>query len=426
MRIAVLKERHSNETRVAANPEIVKKYNSLGFSVAVESGAGLGSQFLDDDYAKQGAVICQNLEETLKDANLVLHVRAPESGLHHYPKGSLLVWFSGPIDRPESFHEFARHNLTTFGLEFIPRISRAQSMDALSSQSNLAGYKAVLDAASEFSRAFPMMMTAAGTIPPARVLVLGAGVAGLQAIATARRLGAIVSAFDVRPAAKEQVESLGAHFVEIEGESQNAETKGGYANEMTEDYKRRQAEKLADTIKTMDIVICTALIPGKKAPILVTEDMVKTMKPGSVIVDLAVERGGNCPLSEANKVVTKHNVKLVGHLNVPGRLASDASRLYARNMFHFVELLWNKETKSLNIDLGDPIVEATLMTKDGHVIPEAFGGIKKNPSKQSQPSEEVDSLKEVEVQAEDVEILPPEEGPKDPNDKDSLQGRLRA
>jgi len=260
-------------------------------------------------------------------------------------------------------------------MELMPRITRAQVMDVLSSQSNLAGYRAVIDAANEYGRAFPMMMTAAGTIAPARALVMGAGVAGLQAIATLRRLGAIVSATDVRPAAKEQVESLGATFVAVQDdEFKQAETAGGYAKEMSAEYKAKQAQLIADTIKKQDLVITTALIPGRKAPVLVTEEMVKSMKPGSVIVDLAVEQGGNCPISEPGKVVKKHGVTLVGHLNVPGRLAADASSLYARNLLAFVTLLYDKETKALKIDWEDEIVKGTALTRDGKIVHPALAG----------------------------------------------------
>ncbi|MBC7136864.1 MAG: NAD(P) transhydrogenase subunit alpha, partial [Oceanibaculum nanhaiense] len=263
--------------------------------------------------------------------------------------------------------------VATFGMEFVPRITRAQSMDVLSSQSNLAGYKSVLDAAAEFGRAFPMMMTAAGTIPPARVMIMGVGVAGLQAIATARRLGAIVSATDVRAATKEQVESLGATFVMVDSEeAKQAETAGGYAKEMSDEYKKQQAALIAETLKKQDIAICTALIPGRKAPTLITEAMVKSMKPGSVIVDLAVEQGGNCEASEPGKVVQKHGVTIVGHLNVPGRLPVDASALYAKNLLNFVTLLIDKETKALKIDLEDEIVKGTLVTQDGQIVHPAF------------------------------------------------------
>lgn len=422
MRIAILKERGFNETRVAASPETVKKYISLGCIVCIEKDAGLQAQFLNEDYTKAGAEIKATPKDTLENADLILHVRSPlldpasSPEISFYKKGATLLGLLDPYTDIDQFVQYATSDVTSFSLELIPRISRAQAMDVLSSQSNLAGYKAVLDAASIFGRAFPMMMTAAGTIPPARVLVLGAGVAGLQAIATARRLGAIVSAFDVRPVAKEQVESLGASFIEVEAPIESAETSGGYAKEMSDDYKNRQIQKIADVLKNTDIVICTALIPGKPAPILITEDMVKNMKSGSVIVDLAVERGGNCPISEAGKVVHKHHVSIMGHLNIPGRLASDASRLYARNLYHFVELLWDKEAKNLKIDLDDPIIQATLMTHQHKVVHPDFGGQKPKIIAKEDISKTIEA-----------EILPPDNHEhNDENDKTSLEGRLSA
>jgi NAD(P) transhydrogenase subunit alpha len=289
--------------------------------------------------------------------------------------GAALIALLAPYAAKAEAAAYAGRNIQAFAMELVPRITRAQSMDVLSSQANLAGYKAVLDAAAEFGRALPMMMTAAGTIAPARVLVLGVGVAGLQAIATARRLGAIVSATDVRPATKEQVESLGASFVAvINDEFKQAQTAGGYAKEMSDDYKRQQQALMAETIKKQDIAICTALIPGRPAPVLITEEMVKTMKPGSVIVDLAVEQGGNCPLSEAGRVVVKHGVTLVGHRNVPSRVAVDASALYARNLLAFLTPLIDKETKALKIDRDDEIVNATLLTAGGQVVHPAVQG----------------------------------------------------
>jgi NAD(P) transhydrogenase subunit alpha len=289
--------------------------------------------------------------------------------------GAVLIGILAPYAAREQAQAYAARGVNAFAMEFMPRITRAQTMDVLSSQSNLAGYKAVVDAASEFGRAFPMMMTAAGTVAPARVLVMGAGVAGLQAIATARRLGAIVSATDVRPAAKEQVQSLGATFVAVEDEEfKQAETAGGYAKQMSAEYQQKQKALIAETIKKQDIVITTALIPGRKAPVLVDEEMVKSMKPGSVIVDLAVEQGGNCPLTEPDKVVVKHGVKLVGHLNVPSRLAVDASALYARNLLNFVTLMIDKGTKALKIDWEDEIIKGTALTRDGKIVHPALTG----------------------------------------------------
>lgn len=382
MKVAIPKERRALEARVAASPETVKKLIGLGLSVTVESGAGAGASILDDAFAAAGATIAPDEAAALGDADIVLKVQRPmlagEGGVDELAlmkPGAALIALLAPYAAKAEAVAYAGRNIQAFAMELVPRITRAQSMDVLSSQANLAGYKAVLDAAANFGRAFPMMMTAAGTIAPARVLVLGVGVAGLQAIATARRLGAIVSATDVRPATKEQVESLGASFVAvINDEFKQAQTAGGYAKEMSDDYKRQQQALMAETIKKQDIAICTALIPGRPAPVLITEEMVKTMKPGSVIVDLAVEQGGNCPLSEAGRVVVKHGVTLVGHLNVPSRIAVDASALYARNLLAFLTPLIDKETKGLKIDRADEIVKATLLTADGQVVHPAVQG----------------------------------------------------
>jgi NAD(P) transhydrogenase subunit alpha len=366
MLIAVPKERRPDETRVAATPDMVKKYVGLGFQVLVETGAGEGASINDAAYVEAGAAIAKTAKAALKDADIVLKVQRP---------GTVLIAHLAALAHKEEAELYAKAGLIAFALELLPRISRAQSMDILSSQSNLAGYKAVLDAAAVYGRAFPMMMTAAGTIPPAKVLVLGAGVAGLQAIATARRLGGVVSAFDVRPAVKEQVESLGAKFVMVEDDTvKDAETAGGYAKEMSADYQRKQSEKIAETLKKTDIAICTALIPGKPAPVLITEAMVKDMRKGSVIVDLAVEAGGNCPLSEFGKVVEKHGVFLVGHANVPARLAADASQLYAKNLLNFLTLSYDKDNKGLKIDWDDDIIKGTALCRDGKVIHPALIG----------------------------------------------------
>jgi NAD(P) transhydrogenase subunit alpha len=382
MKIGVAKERRPNEARVAVSPDTVKKYVGLGLSVAIESGAGAGANIPDEAFRAAGAEIVADEAAALKDADLILKVQRPLTAVEGGPdelalmkSGAVLVGLLNPYGAKETVQQYAAKGLISFAVEFMPRISRAQSMDVLSSQSNLAGYRAVIEAAAEFGRAFPMMMTAAGTIAPARVMVMGAGVAGLQAIATARRLGAIVSATDVRPAAKEQVESLGATFVAVEDEEfKQAETAGGYAKEMSDAYKQKQAALIAETIKKQDVVITTALIPGRKAPVLVTEEMVKTMKPGSVIVDLAVEQGGNCPLAEPGKVVLKHGVKIVGHLNLPSRLAADASALYARNLLAFVTLMIDKETKGLKINWEDEIVKGTALTRDGKIVHPALAG----------------------------------------------------
>ena len=374
MKIAIPRERRADEARVAASPDTVKKLTALGFTVVVESGAGLGASVPDAAFAEAGAEIAVDEASALGGADIVLKVSRPLTAAEGLDElallkpGAILIGHLAALQNRAQVEAYAQAGVTAFALELLPRISRAQNMDILSSQSNLAGYKSVLDAAAVYGRAFPMMMTAAGTVPPAKVLVLGAGVAGLQAIATARRLGAVVFAFDVRPAVKEQVESLGGKFVVVDAPSANAETSGGYAKEMDDDYKKRQADKIAETLKKTDIAISTALIPGKPAPVLITEEMVKGMRPGSVIVDLAVEAGGNCPLSEFGKVVVKHGVTLVGHANVPSRLAADASQLYARNLLNFLNLSYDKESRGLRIDWNDEIIKGTGLTRDGQVV----------------------------------------------------------
>jgi len=379
MKLAVLKERRAGEARVAASPDTVKRLKGLGLTVAVEAGAGDGSSIPDQQFADAGATIAPDAASCAADADIILKVQRPMSAaegqdeLAPMKRGAVLVAMLDPYRNREQLSEYAARGLTTFAMELMPRITRAQSMDVLSSQSNLAGYKAVVDAAAEFGRGFPMMMTAAGTVPPARAMIFGVGVAGLQAIATAKRLGAIVSATDVRPATKEQVESLGGTFVAVEDdEFKQAQTAGGYAKEMSDAYKQKQAALIAETIKKQDIAICTALIPGRKAPVLISEDMVKTMKPGSVIVDLAVEAGGNCPLSEPGKVVVKYGVKLIGHTNYPSRIAVDASALYARNLLNFLGLIVDKKESSLKIDPADEIIKGTMLTRDGAVVHSAF------------------------------------------------------
>lgn len=381
MKIAIPKERRADETRVSASPDTIKKYVGLGFDVVVESGAGLGASITDQSFIESGAAIAADETTALADADVVLKVARPltaEEGLDELAlikPGAILISHLAALQNKAQVEAYAKAGIIAFALELLPRISRAQNMDILSSQSNLSGYKAVLDAANFYGRAFPMMMTAAGTVAPARVLILGAGVAGLQAIATAKRLGAVVYAFDVRPAVKEQVESLGGRFVEVDdAASKDAETAGGYAKEMGEDYKRKQAEKIAETLRKTDIAICTALIPGKPAPVLITEEMVKAMRPGSVIVDLAVETGGNCPISEFGKIVIKHNVTLVGYANVPARLAADASLLFAKNLFNFLTLSYDKEAKGLKINWDDEIIKGTALTRDGQIIHPALAG----------------------------------------------------
>ncbi|MGC2415017.1 MAG: Re/Si-specific NAD(P)(+) transhydrogenase subunit alpha [Stellaceae bacterium] len=376
MRVAIIKERRADERRVAASPDSVKQMVALGLEPVVETGAGAAAGFADAAYSAAGAAIVGGAAVALADADIVLKVQRPLMGgadgtdeLKLLKRGAVLIGLLAPLQNPADIAAYAGAGVAAFAMELIPRITRAQTMDVLSSQANLAGYKAVLDAAGEFGRAFPMMMTAAGTIKAARVLVMGAGVAGLQAIATARRLGAIVSATDVRAAAKEQVESLGASFITVDEEAaKGAETAGGYAREMDADYQRRQREKIAETLRRTDIVICTALVPGRRAPILLTEAMVAGMMPGSVIVDLAVEAGGNVEGSRPGEIATTANgVRIVGHMNVPSRIAADASQLYARNLLAFLALLVDKEGK-LRIDTADEIVKAALLTLDGAVV----------------------------------------------------------
>jgi NAD(P) transhydrogenase subunit alpha len=382
MKIGIAKERRAHELRVAVSPDTAKKLIGLGADVVIETGAGLGAAYTDQAYADAGAKIVPDERSAIGDADIVLKVQRPltggEGGIDEMAllkPGSMLVGILAPYAAKDQVAAYASRGVNAFAMEFMPRITRAQSMDVLSSQANLAGYRAVIEAASVFGRAFPMMMTAAGTVAPARVFVMGAGVAGLQAIATARRLGAIVSATDVRPASKEQVKSLGATFVAVEDEEfKQAETAAGYAKPMSAEYQKKQAALVAETIKKQDIVITTALIPGRPAPVLVTEDMVKTMRQGSVIADLAVEQGGNCPLSEADKVVVKHGVSLVGFLNIPSRIAVDSSALYARNLLNFLTPLIDKTSKSLKINWDDEIVKGTGLTRDGKVVHPALAG----------------------------------------------------
>ena len=366
MRIAVARE-IDPEPRVAATPDTVKKLAALGAEVVVEQGAGLKSGVLDTDYSAAGATVSQN---AVSDADVVLKVRRPANGeAATYKRGALVIAIMDPYGNDAALAELAKAGVTTFAMELMPRITRAQSMDVLSSQANLAGYRAVIDGAADYGRALPMMMTAAGTVPATKVFVMGAGVAGLQAIATARRLGAIVTATDVRPAAKEQVESLGAKFIAVEDEEfKQAETAAGYAKEMSKDYQAKQAALVAEHIKKQDIVITTALIPGRPAPRLISAAMVQSMRPGSVIVDLAVERGGNVEGVQPDAVTDVNGVKIVGYRNVPGRLAASASSLYARNLLNFVELLIDKKTKTLAVNWDDEIVKATALTRDGAVV----------------------------------------------------------
>ncbi len=372
MYIGIPVEIYGGETRVAATPETIKKLTTKGFhTVLVQSGAGLGASISDEAFKEAGASIVDNAAELYSQSQIVLKVRAPEaSELAMMRKDAVLLGLLSP-HRTEIIDGIAKHGVTAFAMEKLPRISRAQSMDVLSSQANIAGYKAVLVAANVYQKFFPMLMTAAGTVKAARVLVLGAGVAGLQAIATAKRLGAVIEAFDVRPAAKEQVESLGAKFVEVplnDEERTQAETAGGYAREMSDDYKQRQGELVHQRAIAADIIITTALIPGRPAPILIKEETVQAMKYGSVIVDMAVEAGGNCPLSELNKTVIKHGVSLIGIANLPGLVAADSSALYARNLMNFLNLILDAESGEYKLNREDEIIEGTLVCVDGKMI----------------------------------------------------------
>ncbi|MGH6989999.1 MAG: Re/Si-specific NAD(P)(+) transhydrogenase subunit alpha [Stellaceae bacterium] len=374
MIIGIPKERRAGELRVAASPDTVKRLVGQGLAIVVERGAGAGAAYTDDAYGAAGAKLAD--ASAALGADIVLKVQRPTADeLKEMKSGAVLVAMLAPLQHKDEVQAYAKAGVTAFAMELVPRITRAQTMDVLSSQANLAGYKAVLDAADYFGRAMPMMMTAAGTVAPARVLVMGAGVAGLQAIATARRLGGVVSATDVRYAAKEQVESLGATFLTVDLEAMKAmETAGGYAKEASEDFTRRQREHVTEALKKTDIVICTALIPGRKAPILITKAMVDVMRTGSVIVDLAVEQGGNV---EGNKpdetVVTANGVAIIGHSNMPARIAVDASALYARNLFAFLGLIVDKD-KALKIDEADEIVKASLLTRDGKVVHPQLAG----------------------------------------------------
>jgi NAD(P) transhydrogenase subunit alpha len=367
MLIAIARESEANEPRVAGTPETVKKLKALGAEVAVARGAGVASGILDADYEAAGASVSDNVS---KDADVVLKVRRPgASELAAYKKGTLVIAIMDPYGNEAALKQMADAGVIAFAMELMPRITRAQSMDVLSSQANLAGYRAVIDAASEYGRALPMMMTAAGTVPAAKVFIMGVGVAGLQAIATARRLGAIVTATDVRPATKEQVESLGAKFLAVEDEEfKNAQTAGGYAKEMSKEYQAKQAALVAEHIKKQDIVITTALIPGRPAPKLISAAMVASMRPGSVIIDLAVERGGNVEGAKPGHVAQVGAVKIVGHLNVAGRLPASASALYAKNLLTFLDTMIDKKEKKLAVNWDDEIVKGTLLTRDGAIV----------------------------------------------------------
>ncbi len=383
--LTVLKEA-AGEPRVAATPETVKKLSGLGVKVTVESGAGAASGFEDAAYKEAGASVGKVTAPVLKKSDVIFAVRAPSAAqVKAMKEDAILVASLNPYQNAAAVKSYASAKIQAMAMELMPRITRAQSMDILSSQSNLSGYKAVLDATNEYGRALPMMMTAAGTVPAARVFVMGAGVAGLQAIATAKRLGAIVSATDVRRAAAEQVESLGGTFVMVEADDEDGgETEGGYAKEMSADYQKRQAALVTEHIAKQDIVICTALIPGRPAPELVTRKMLEGMKPGSVLVDLAVEQGGNCKLSKAGQVVEHKGVKLVAHENVPGRLAGNASELYSRNLFNFIDAFFDKEKKALTLDWEDEIIAGIGLTRGGAIV---------HPALQAKPTKKATAKK---------------------------------
>ena len=375
MRLAVLKERAQSEPRCAATPETVRKIAALGPAVVVETGAGSGSSISDDEFRAAGAEIAPDAVAALSGADIVLCVQAPEPSLRgQIGRGAALVGVSGAIWDRSIVTDASSGGLDLVAIELLPRITRAQSMDVLSSQSNLAGYRAVVEATAAFDRGFPMMMTAAGTVPPARVLVLGAGVAGLQAIATARRLGAIVSATDVRPAAKEEIRSLGATFVGVEDEeSASAQTAGGYAREMSDAYKSKQAELMASTVAKSDVIICTALSMGRRAPVIVSAAMVASMRAGSVIVDIASDAGGNCAATVPGEmIVTANGVRVLGWRNWPGRIPVAASNLYARNLLTFLTTFWDKAAGRLTLPAEDPIIAGVLLVRGGEIVAEQF------------------------------------------------------
>ncbi|MCB9637355.1 MAG: Re/Si-specific NAD(P)(+) transhydrogenase subunit alpha [Myxococcales bacterium] len=398
--IFVPKEILHEETRVAASPETVKRLVKTGFQLLVERGAGLESFFSDEEYTEAGASICNDVADGYAKADVILKVQPPRENtlLERHEadmakEGALWLGFLWPRTERALVDRLAARKVSAFAMDMIPRISRAQSMDALSSQSNIAGYKAVLIAADHLPKMFPLMMTAAGTVKPAKVVIMGAGVAGLQAIATAKRLGAVVEVSDIRPAVKEQVESLGGKFIEVEG-AESGEGKGGYAREVSADFLKRQQETIARHVTAADVVITTALVPGKKAPILVTAEMVQAMRPGSVIVDLAVEQGGNCELAEPGKVVVKHGVKIVGHLNVPGRVPYESSQLYARNILFVLQHLYGKKGTELKLDFEDEITRGSIITHDGKLVHEIFAPAKPaEPAKESTPAAKTDAAK---------------------------------
>jgi H+-translocating NAD(P) transhydrogenase subunit alpha len=373
MRLAVLKETRPAETRVAATPETVKKLIALGLTIVVERGAGAQAAISDAEFGAAGAEVAQDAAKALQEAAIVFAVQMPTPEVRKLiPRGALLVCIAGAFADPDVLQHLATAGIDTVAMELLPRITRAQSMDVLSSQANLAGYRAVIEAAGSFQRGFPMMMTAAGTVPPARVFVIGAGVAGLQAIATARRLGAIVSATDVRPAAKEEIKSLGAAFVGVE-DTETAGQTGAYAQEMSEAFRHKQAELMAATIAKNDIIICTALVMGRKAPVIVTQPMVDSMRSGSVIVDLAAEAGGNCAATvQGEQSVTPNGVTILGYNNWPGRIPVAASALYARNLLTFLTTFWDKERSAPELPESDDIIKGVMLTRGGATVHAQF------------------------------------------------------
>jgi NAD(P) transhydrogenase subunit alpha len=366
MKILVLKEKKEFENRVALTPDLISKYNKIGYDIVIESEAGVNSNISDEDYKKSGAKISKEISKELPDSDIVLVVNSVcDEDLEKLSKiknNAILLGSLNPYQEQDKIKIYEKYGIRAIAAELFPRITRAQSMDILSSQSNLAGYRAVIDAVYHLSSAVPMMMTAAGTVSPAKIMVMGAGVAGLQAIATAKRLGGVVSAFDVRAAAKEQVQSLGAKFIEVEN-SENSETQGGYAKEMSEEYKKRQEKIIFDHIAKQDIVITTALIPGKPAPKLISKKMVENMKGGSVIVDMAAAMGGNCELTKKDEIVYFNDIKIIGYGNIASRVAINSSRLFAKNLYNFIDLITDKESKTINLDLNDEIIKSSLITK---------------------------------------------------------------
>jgi NAD(P) transhydrogenase subunit alpha len=365
MKLLALKEKLPNENRVSITPELISKYQKIGFEVFVENGLGEKSFYSNEQYNQAGAKIINDVDSILTEIDVIISVQNTDIDYSKTKARTIFISLLNPYLQKEQLSKFVQNNISAFALELVPRITRAQSMDVLSSQSNLAGYRAVIDAVYEMQKCVPMMMTAAGTVSAAKFMVLGAGVAGLQAIATAKRLGAVVCAFDVRPSAKEQVQSLGAKFIEVKDDSI---VDSVYAKEVSEDYKKRQDQLIQDTIKTQDVVISTALIPGKKAPILISEQMVKSMKSGSIIVDLAAVNGGNCALTEIGKIKEINGVKIIGHENFTSKICGDASKLFAKNIFNFCELLVDKKTGEISISTEDEIIKSTLVSHLGELL----------------------------------------------------------